>query len=127
MTFSVDHVHLRSADPVAAAQFYIDALGATEVSRTLVRDSLRVVIRLDSLTFFIEGVPVDTVSPPTPPFLGLEHIGLQVTDLEKAAASLREAGVRFLAEPKEPRPGVKIAFIEAPDNVQIEIIERRAA
>jgi len=65
--------------------------------------------------------------PPRPPFRGLEHIGLGVSDLDAAAADLRGRGVRFVSEPKESRPGVRIASIEGPDGVPVELIERTGA
>ena len=66
-----------------------------------------------------------TPRPPEPPFLGIEHIGLGVNDLDAAAAQLKARGVRFTTEPRQARPGVRIAFIEGPDRVRIELIERR--
>jgi len=123
--YGIDHVHLRSADPIAAARFYVEAFGATETGRTEIRGALRIVLELGGLTLFIEAVPPTTPHPPAPPYLGLEHLGLRVDDLDAAAAALRGRSVRFLTEPREARPGTRFAFIEGPDGVRIELIERR--
>ncbi|WP_043837888.1 VOC family protein [Muricoccus aerilatus] len=120
-----DHIHLRSLDPEAAARFYVSNFGAREIARTEIRGSPRIVLDLADTQLFIERVPPETAAPPAPPFLGLEHIGLRVADLDAAAAALRARGVRFLTEPREARPGTRIAFIAAPDSVRIELIERR--
>jgi hypothetical protein len=37
---------------------------------------------------------------------------------------LKAKGVAFTMEPKQLRPGVKIAFLTAPQNVSIELIQR---
>ena len=46
------------------------------------------------------------------------------TDLDAAVAELKAKGVAFTMEPKEIRPGTKIAFITAPQNVSIELLQR---
>ncbi|MGL4284794.1 MAG: VOC family protein [Phreatobacter sp.] len=125
IAFSFDHLHLRSPDPVATARFYIDAFGAVETGRVDVKGALRVMVDLGGVTLFIEQVPADTPAPPAPPFMGIEHIGLGVSDIDAAAAALRARGVVFIQEPREARPGVRIAFVEGPERVRIELIERR--
>lgn len=125
--YSIDHLHLRSTDPLAAARFYVEVLGARETGGGEINGTLRLVLDLAGLTLFIEAVPPETRRPPEPPYLGLEHLGLRVPDLDATAANLRARGVRFVIEPREARPGTRIAFIEGPDGVRIELIERSAA
>jgi catechol 2,3-dioxygenase-like lactoylglutathione lyase family enzyme len=122
--FTCDHVHLRSLDPEAAAQFYVDMLGAVPVSRTPIGQFLRVVVNLGGLNLFIEQVSTSTPRPPEPPFLGVEHIGLAVTEFDATVAELVAKGVTFAIKPTSPRPGIKIAFVQAPDGVRVEILER---
>ena len=122
--FKQDHLHLRSVDPEAAAKFYVDMFGALPVSRLESANSLRIVVDLGGLALFIERSPADTHRPPEPPFLGLEHIGLVVTAFEDAVAELQAKQAVFVVQPHSPRPGVKLAFIQAPDGVRVEILER---
>ena len=68
--------------------------------------------------------PSPSGSPPPPPFRGLEHLGLRVDDLDAAAAALKAKGAVFTLEPKEVRPGVRIAFVQAPDGAQVELLQR---
>jgi catechol 2,3-dioxygenase-like lactoylglutathione lyase family enzyme len=124
VTYAADHIHLRSPDPVAAAAFYVDAMGAKEVTRMDVRGALRIILDLGGLRVFLEKVPAETPRPPEPPYMGIEHIGLAVNDLDAAVADLRARGVHFVVEPREARPGVRIAFLDGPDKVRIELIER---
>ena len=127
MQFSCDHLHLRSPNPEAAAAFYVSRLGAKITGRTENQGALRVILDLGGLVTYIEAVAADTVMAPPAPFVGIEHVGLRVADLAAAAAELRANGVKFLVEPREARPGVKIAFIQGPDGVRIELLERTAA
>lgn len=124
--FALDHVHLRSPDPERAAGFYIDMLGAEPVGRMQNGAALRVVLDLGGLRLFIEQAPPDAPSPPAPPFLGVEHIGLAVRDMDAAVAELRSKGAHFVVEPHSPRPGFKMAFVQAPDGVRVEILQRDA-
>ena len=56
---------------------------------------------------------------------GLDHFGLRVDDMDEAVAELKRRGAQFTLEPRTIRPGVRIAFVQAPDNVRIELLERR--
>ena len=122
--FTCDHVHLRSLDPKAAAQFYVTMFGATPKPSGLAQ---REILDLGGLTLFIEQVAPATPAPPPPPFLGVEHFGLSVNGFEAAVAELTAKGAVFTVAPHAPRPGIKIAFVQAPDGVAVEILERAQA
>ena len=47
-----------------------------------------------------------------------------VDNLDEAAAELKARGATLMTDPRTIRPGVRIAFIEAPDHVPIELLER---
>jgi catechol 2,3-dioxygenase-like lactoylglutathione lyase family enzyme len=84
---------------------------------------------LNGLTIFIAPVAPDAAVPPAPtePYVGLDHFGLRVDDMDEAVAELKRRGASFMMEPRTIRPGVKIAFVQAPDNVRIELLERRVS
>jgi catechol 2,3-dioxygenase-like lactoylglutathione lyase family enzyme len=124
-TFRFDHIHLRSPDPEAAAAIWASAFGAEVKSRVMAGPWLRLVLDLAGVTLFLEQVPPETHAPPAPPFLGVEHIGLAVSDLDAAIADLAGKGVKLVSGPSSPRPGVRIAFFAMPDDVRVELIERR--
>jgi catechol 2,3-dioxygenase-like lactoylglutathione lyase family enzyme len=56
--------------------------------------------------------------------MGLDHFGLTVENIDAAVAELKAKGVPFTVEPKTIRPGVRIAFLTAPQNVSIELLQR---
>ena len=122
---SFDHIHLRSLDPDAAASFYVERLGATLADRMETADSLRAVIAFPGLRIFIDRVPAGTPAGAMPPHRGLEHFGLQVPDLDTAAAELMAAGVEFTMPVTQLRQHLRIAFLRGPDGVSIELLERK--
>ncbi|NKC30041.1 VOC family protein [Falsiroseomonas selenitidurans] len=123
--YRFDHIHLRSPDPEATAAFYVSAFGAAITGRATPGGRLRVMLDLAAVPLFVEQVPAETHAPPAPPFLGIEHVGLAVDDLDAALADLQGKGVPLISGPTEARPGVRIAFLQAPDGVRVELIERR--
>lgn len=123
--FHWEHVHLRSQDPDATAQWYHDMLGA-EVVRTPQPDgSTRIDLNLGGQKIFIaKAMPGKAAEAPSSPYLGLDHFGLLVGDLPAAVAELKAKGVAFTMEPMQIRPGTQIAFLTAPENVSIELLQR---
>jgi len=114
-----DHVHLRVTDPDAAAVWFGDVLGGE-----IVRSPGRVDVVLGGQKIFLLKTPAtDNPSPPHP-HRGLDHFGVQVKDIDQVADQLKAKGVRFTTEPFNIRPGLRIAFIEGPEGVSIEILER---
>ncbi len=127
-TFTWDHIHLRTTNPEATAQWYESKLGA-EVIRTMQQGKPRIDLKLGGANIFIAPVAAgDGVNPPpTTPYQGLDHFGLTVTGIDAIAADLKAKGVEFTREPTTVRPGVRICFIRAPEGVSIELLERSAA
>jgi lactoylglutathione lyase len=126
-TFTWEHIHLRSPDPEATARWYEEMLGA-EVIRTPQPDgTTRVDLVLGGGQKVFIGPPNPTSNPgpaPDAPYIGLEHIGLTVADLDAAVSELKAKGVRFTLDPTTIRPDLRIAFLRGPENVSIELIQR---
>ena len=123
--YTRDHIHLRSRDPEAAVQFYHDMFGAEIVKTTQTDGRPRIDIAIDGITICIAKAQPEHDNAPDRPYVGLDHFGLQVADLDEAAADLKRRGAEFYSEPRLLRPGLKIAFVRGPDDVRIEILERR--
>ena len=124
--FGFDHIHLRSPDPEATAQWYERMLGA-EILRTTQDGKPRIDLKLGGQSIFIAQSDGAVAAPPDSPYQGLDHFGLIVQGLDAVAAELKAKGVRFTLEPKEARPGVRNAFIRGPENAAIELLERGPA
>ena len=124
-TYTWDHVHLRSPDPEATAQWFERVLGA-EVIRSMQQGKPRIDLKLGGANVFIMPVaPDDPVNPPpVTPYQGLDHFGLAVKDIDAVAAEIKAKGVEFTREPTTIRPGVRICFIRGPQGISIELLER---
>ena len=125
-TYRYDHMHLRSRDVKKTAEYYQQMFDARIVESIQSDGKPRTDLDLNGLTIFIAPVPLDAAVPPAPtePYVGLDHFGLRVENMDEAVGELRRRGADFTMEPRTIRPGVKIAFVRAPDNVRIELLER---
>jgi lactoylglutathione lyase len=120
-----DHVHLRSPDPEATAQWFERMLGA-QVIRTMQQGQPRIDLKLGGANIFIAPVKSgDGVNaPPVTPYQGLDHFGLAVRDIDAVVADLKSKGVQFTMEPNNPRPGIRICFMRGPQGISIELLDR---
>ena len=59
---------------------------------------------------------------------GIDHFGLRVKgDFDGFCAGLKQKGVTFSLEPTDFNPTTRIAFINAPDGVSVELLNRKDA
>jgi len=127
--YAINHVHIRSADPHATATWYEKHFEAKIVSEREVMPG--------TITIGMEvGGPVrlNVSSKPTGSSnerstaelnrLGLEHFGFNVEDLEADLARLESAGIRIVLPLTEVAGGTRLAYIEGPDDVLIELVQR---
>jgi lactoylglutathione lyase len=126
--YTWDHVHIRSPNPEATAQWFEKMLGA-EVTRSMQQGQPRIDLKLGGANIFIAPVTAgDGVNPPpTTPYQGLDHFGLSVSGINEIAADLKAKGVKFTKEPTTVRPGVRICFLRGPEGVSIELLDRNPA
>jgi catechol 2,3-dioxygenase-like lactoylglutathione lyase family enzyme len=120
-TYTWDHVHLRTPDPEATAQWFERMLGAQ-----VIRSPARIDLKLGGANIFLAPVsPGDGVNaPPVTPYQGLDHFGLLVSGIDAVAAELKAKGAEFTKEPHSPRPGIKICFLRGPQGISIELLDR---
>ena len=123
-TYSYDHLHLRTQDPMATARWYNEMFGAEIIESIQTDGQPRIDLDISGLTIFIAKADESATATPMESFLGLDHFGLLVDDIEAAAADLKAKGAEFTTEPFQLRPGLKIAYVLAPENVRIELLER---
>ena len=116
-----DHIHLISPDPLKTAQFYESMFNAERVStRELPDGRTSVELSLNGSRVLLTQRPVQLDSASGS---GLEHFGIRTDNLEAAVADLKAKGVQFRDEIREIRPGTKISFLWAPENVLVELLE----
>ncbi len=123
--YNWEHIHLRSPDPAATAAWYQDKLGAEVIKSPQPDGSTRIDLSLAGQKIFIaKAAPGKAADAPSSPYMGLDHFGLTVPDIRSAVAELKAKGVAFTMGVTQNRPGVQIAFLTAPENVSIELIQR---
>ncbi len=127
MVYKFNHIHLKAPDPEKTANWYVKAFDFTIVS-----DSVRVYgdrfIRCqttDGTVINISGARTDEQmnEGDAAAHWGLEHFGIEVEDLEIEIKRLESLGAELLEGPIDTQSGLRLAFIQAPDNVRIELLQ----
>ena len=92
--FTWDHIHLRTTNPEAMAQWFEAMLGA-QVLRSMQEGKPRIDVKLGGAKIFIAPVADgDGISsPPKIPYRGLDHFGLSVNNIDAIAADLKKPRV----------------------------------
>jgi catechol 2,3-dioxygenase-like lactoylglutathione lyase family enzyme len=129
MAYAINHVHIRSADPHASASWYEKYFGAKIISEREVMPGTITIsmevggpVRLN-VSFKPEGTS-DERAVAKLNRLGLEHFGFDVEDLEAELDRLERAGIRIVLPLTEVVGGTRLAYIEGPDDVLIELVQR---
>lgn len=131
MAYSVHHIHIKSDDPKATADWFVEAFGFK-----LLSDQMRHVgdrfIRLEDAkgTLIIISGPRtgETLSAAaTGVHRGLEHFGMDTSDLRGDIERLTAIGAKLFEGPTEFPGNFHIGFIVAPGDVRIELIQRPPA
>ena len=124
VTYNYDHIHNRSREPMETARYFNKMFGAKILESVQTDGQSRVDIDINGLIVFLAQAELTTPDGPSDPYVGLDHFGLRVDNLDTATADLRSKGAEFSMEPKDLRPGLRIAFVRAPGDVRIELLER---
>ncbi|MCI0439874.1 MAG: VOC family protein [Chloroflexi bacterium] len=127
MAYEFNHVHLKAPDPEKTAQWYVKAFNFKIVS-----DTVRVFgdrfIRCqtpDGVVVNISGARTNEKmgKGDANAHYGIEHFGINVDDLDAELKRLEGLGAKLMEGPIQTGNGPKIAFIQAPDNVRIELLQ----
>ncbi len=125
--FTFDHVHVYCSDFEVMERWFREGLGAELVERTEAGRLFAGRLRLGGATILIRNAREgETLAPgPTGRYLGTDHFGLRVADVDAAIAELRSRGVTIDVEPWDISPKQRIAFVRGPDNIRIELVQLR--
>jgi predicted enzyme related to lactoylglutathione lyase len=116
--YGFHHVHLHSPDPQATLEWYSKAFGG-EITRY---GGFLPAIKYNDMWLICQKYNEEKA-----PTKGraVDHIGFSFPDLDAAAKTLKEQGVNFTLEPR-PYGALKIAFIDGPQGVNIELVQPAA-
>jgi lactoylglutathione lyase len=113
------HFHILSADPDATIKWYQEMFGG-EIG------AYKGIGGLKTIAYGKDGARLIVSYRPgaKEPTIGrsIDHLGWSSADLDAAAEVLKSKGVKFTLEP-QPYRDLRIAFIEGPDGVRIELVQ----
>ena len=115
--YTFHHIHLRTGDPRATAQYYQEMFDAERLEYIQVNSqdtSPAQPTWNDDLSLVIFQPAPRLPRPPPCLYIGLDHFGLRVDDLNSATAELKHRGATFTQEPTTVQPGIRVAFIAWP-------------
>ncbi len=126
-SYRVDHLHLISPDIERTKEWYCDVFGGKVTFEGQFKGNKVYYVDLNGFNIIlIERLPDEEPLPATIQSReGLDHFGLAVQDMDAAVRELKGKGLKFVVEPTQVRPGLRIAYVEAPDKVRIELSERK--
>ena len=126
-SLAFDHVHLVAKDPHAAASWYVDKLGGEIVRSLDVKGAPQVYVSFGGFMILVRGQrPAEKADGKPGLQWGVDHFGVRVKgDFDAFCAGLRSKGVTFSLEPTDFNPTTRIAFIDAPDGVSVELLKRK--
>lgn len=121
------HTRMRVDDLERTVDFYKSVLGLTEIDRKeSPRGSKLVFLQTPNsehtieITYFPDSGPV-SVQP------DLVHLAFQVESMDAFGEHIQSLGVAFSDGPTKTSTGSIIAFIDAPEGYEIELIQRPAS
>lgn len=114
-TRGMHHIHLHSPDAAATLDWYEMAFGGERAKFKGVLPALK----YGQVWLIVQGSKKELA-----PTKGraMDHLGWNFPDLDAAAKELKAKGVKFSLDPR-PYKNIKIAFIDGPDGVRIELVE----
>ncbi|MGD9805712.1 MAG: VOC family protein [Hyphomicrobiaceae bacterium] len=133
--FKFDHIHIIARDPHESARWYVEKLGATIARDTVARGAPQIFVELGGMTILIRGprageAPKDATSIhdfgdfSSHDEWGTDHFGFMYRgDLTAFCNELASKGVTFPVALKRGVDGSLLCYIQAPDNVSIELME----
>ena len=127
VSLAFDHVHLVAKDPHTTARWYVDKLGGEIVRSGEVKGAPQVYVSIAGAMVIVRGErPAEAANAKPGLQWGVDHFGLRVKgDFDGFCAELRGKGVAFSLDPVDFNPTTRIAFINAPDGVSVELLNRK--
>jgi lactoylglutathione lyase len=118
------HTRMRVNDLERTVKFYKEALGLVEARRhTSPRGAQLVFLRTPGSEEEIELCQMPAGAEPVKVQPDLMHLAFQVDDLEKFAVEAKAKGYALSDGPTPTGSGSVIAFIDAPEGYEVELIQ----
>lgn len=118
-----DHIGIKSHDMEKSVDFYTRILGFQVLEKLDMVGRTFYFVGNDKTRIEIEEANPGDVQMDSSTGYGLYHIALVVKDIDALAERLKAEGVTFIMEPIQLREDRKIAFIQDPDGVPLQLID----
>jgi len=121
------HNHLISEDPGTAASWYSEKLGGRIIGGEEALKSPSILVTFKGVILIIRSRNADEeIEEKKGLEWGMDHFGFHVDgDFDGYCDELKENGVKFTLDPVNISSVTRIAFIEAPDGVSIELLQNK--
>lgn len=121
-----DHVHVISKDPEASVNWFVDILGGERGEGGVFKGAPQIPVQFNGATVIVRGERTgESAGNKDGLEWGTDHFAFEVSgDFDAYCGDLKNRGVKFTVEPVQFNPKTRIAFIEAPDGVSIELLQR---
>ena len=127
MSYEFDHLHIKAKDPAKTVEWYVKAFDFKVVGDTVRGSGDRFIScrTPDGTTVNFSSARIgETLGQgDAGVHWGIEHFALKVDDLDADIESLKNLGAVLLEGPILFHNGVRTVFIEAPDNVRIQLLQ----
>ena len=120
--YSMNHVHHEAVDVHAAADWYVELFDATADEPFENGGATWIRVHIGDLTVTITDRT--TTGPDLERILGYDHLGIDTDDFDTTLARIEALGVNIWAGPMDGG-SFRIVFISGPDNVKIELMEKK--
>ena len=124
MVTGLDHIHFICGDVEEAVKYFKNVFEAKETSRGEIRGLP--VVRVDvkgAMVALMGTAPGSSKLVAGKGSRGLDHIGFTVKEIEKTVEDLKKRGAK-IGVGITAGPGVKYAFVDGPDGIRIELVDR---
>jgi catechol 2,3-dioxygenase-like lactoylglutathione lyase family enzyme len=127
MPFRINHIHIKAADPRKAAEWWVSAFRfkiLSDQTRPFGDRFIRCEAEGGTLVTFSDARTGETLAPGhASARFGLEHFAIEVDDIAAEIARLEKLGAKFQEGPLLALNGVLFAFLGAPDDVRVELVQ----
>jgi glyoxylase I family protein len=123
MNFTIEHIAIPAADPVALKNWYMRVLDARLIWERGV-DSPAFLIALGNAWIEIYESEKDFTERGNNNLAGWRHVALRVESLEAARAELETRGVKFSNEVRPAGGGGRVLFFEDGEGNLLHLVER---
>jgi len=125
MITGIDHVHLMCGDVNQMVKYFEEVFDGKVETRGELRGYPMVRLHAYGIPINIMGTdPQAGTLAAGKGSRGLDHFGFRVKDLEKTVEDLKKRGAKFSIGPSAGSGGVKYAFLEGPEGIRIELVDR---